>query len=325
MPVTSPALAQDQPAITVDAGIPYVADAAPSQTLDVYRPAGTAAGRVALVLVHGGGFAGGSPDDVSRQARLAAQQGWVAFNVDYRTTSWLGTTGEAWPAERDDVRASVQWVRENATAYGADPQKIVLLGFSAGGTLAALVAADSSSRVRALATWSAPTDLTTLVASGDGVPACGENVQCADFWRNPWVTNFLGCTPAECPDRFQAASPLVQAPSMPPSFVANARNEIVPLDQAEMFANALHANRIDATLHVVPGSRHAHGYTDTVWNETIPFLASAVGVPAPEPIDFGDWPLDRAWATLAIVFAVVLVAAAIVVRVVTDRRRSRAW
>ena len=79
--------------ILVDQGIPYVVGAVPQQTVDVYRRAGSAVDRPALAMVHGGGFAGGSPDDLARQAQLAAQQGWVVFNLDYRTTSVLGTDG----------------------------------------------------------------------------------------------------------------------------------------------------------------------------------------------------------------------------------------
>jgi acetyl esterase/lipase len=315
------AAGQSDAPVSVEKRIPYVPEAAANQTVDVYRQEGPETGRVALVMVHGGGFAGGSPDDLSRQARLAARQGWVTFNLDYRTTAVLGTSGEAWPAEAEDVRAGIEWVRAHAAEYGADPRKIVLLGASAGGTLAALAAAEPDGPVRAVALWSAPTDLRTLVPDATGsVPACDDNIQCVEFWRNPWVTNLIGCTPDACPDRYDAASPVVQATGLPPAYVANASNEIVPVVQPEAFADVIRAGGVEVELEILSGSRHAQTYTESVWNETIEFLANQLGVPAPEPIDFDDSPFDLGWATLAILLAIVGIIVAVVAGVTRDRR-----
>jgi len=311
--------------VSVEKRIPYVANGAPNQTVDVYRPEDSETGRVALVMVHGGGFAGGSADDLSRQARLAARQGWVVFNLDYRTTSVMGTNGEAWPAERDDVQAGVRWVRAHAADYGADPSRIVVLGASAGGTLAALAAAAPDSPVRAMALWSAPTDLRTLVPDASGVPpACDDNIQCVEFWREPWVTNLLGCTSDACPDRYHAASPVLHAPAMPATYVANASSEIVPVVQPEAFADALRASEVGVELEMLSGSRHAQTFTESVWNDTIRFLAEELGVPVPEPVDFDDSPFDLGWATLAIVLALVGIVVAVVAGVTRDRRQGLA-
>lgn len=308
--------------VTVDDGVPYVSGGSPNQTVDVYRPSDGGTGRVALVLVHGGGFAGGSPDDLDRQARLAARQGWVAFNLDYRTTATLGASGAAWPAELEDVQAGLAWVRENAETYGADPDLVAVLGASAGGTLAAL-ASGGPPRAGALALWSAPTDLATLVPDASGaVPACGTNEQCTEFWRNPWVTNLLGCRPEECPDRYTAASPVAQAATLPASFIVNARSELVPLDQARSLHEALEAVGTTAELRVLSGARHAQTYADSVWNDTTAFLATQLGVPVPDPVDFDESPFGSSWTTIAIVVASIGIVVAVVLRVVSDRRRE---
>jgi acetyl esterase/lipase len=310
--------------VEIDKHVPYVPGGTPNQSADIYRQGGGATGRPAIVLVHGGGFAGGSPDDLSRQARLAAEQGWVTFNLDYRTTSVLGTHGEAWPAELDDVRTGLAWIRTHATEYGADPQLISMLGASAGGTLAALAAAEPSFRVRALALWSAPTDLRTLVPDASGVPpACEGNAQCLELWRNPWVTNMIGCTPDVCPLRYEQASPIAHTTLLPPTFVANATDEVVPLVQAQQLESKLRDQHKPTELQVVPGARHAQTYTESVWNQTMPFLADGLGVPAPEPVDFGESPFDIGWAAVAILLALVGIVVAVVARITADRSRGR--
>ena len=310
--------------VTIDKHIPYVTGGTPNQTLDIYRQAGPADGRPVLVTVHGGGFAGGSTDDLSRPARLAANQGWVVFNIDYRATIQLGTEGQAWPTELDDVKAATGWVREHATEYGGDPNQLAMLGGSAGGTLAGLAAADPSLHVLALALWSAPTDLAPLVPDSSGVPpACGENTQCLEFWRNPWITNMFGCTPEVCPAQYDAASLVNRAKSLPPSFISNATEEIVPLDQAKRLDSAVRAAGTTTELQVVTGARHAQTYTESVWNDTMPFLAKEVGAPEPDAIHFADSPFDFGWATVAILVAVVSIVVAVVARIASDRSRGR--
>jgi acetyl esterase/lipase len=313
--------AQSGGSVAITKQIPYIPDGEPNQTLDVYRQAGTETGRPTIVLVHGGGWHGGNPEDLSRQARFAAEQGWVAFNLDYRTTISLGTDGDAWPTELLDVKAALAWVRVHASEYGADASKLAVLGSSAGGTLAALAGADPLMRVTAMALWSAPTELAPLVPDDAGIaPACGENAQCLEFWRLPWVTNFLGCQPEQCPDRYREASPLTRAGDMPPVFVANATAEIVPLSQAEALATALADADVTSELEVVPGARHATVFTDTVWNDTMPFLANAMGVPEPEPIDFEESPFGFGLASAVIVLAAVGIIVAVVARIRADRR-----
>jgi acetyl esterase/lipase len=315
--------ASESAPITVDRQVPYVTGGTPNQSLDIYRQAGPAQGRPVLVLVHGGGFAGGSTDDLSRPARLAAQQGWVAFSLDYRATIQVGTQGEAWPTELDDVKAGVRWVLAHATEFGADPGQLAMLGGSAGGTLAGLAAADAALRVRALALWSAPTELAPLVPGPDGVPpACGDNTQCLEFWRNPWITNLFGCTPEACPADYDEASLVNHADSLPASFISNGTEEIVPLEQAERLQSAVRASGTTTDYHVVAGARHAQTYTESVWNDTMPFLAREVGAPEPEPIDFGSSPVEFGWTTVVIAMAVIGIVVAVVARIVSDRRRG---
>lgn len=91
--------------------------------------------RPVLIFVHGGGFtagarrlAGDSPfyDNV---ALWAARHGFVAINIDYRLAP-----GTPWPGAAEDIGVAVRWARENAKSYGGDPQRLFLMGHSAGAT-----------------------------------------------------------------------------------------------------------------------------------------------------------------------------------------------
>jgi hypothetical protein len=155
-------------------------------------------------------------------------------------------------------------------------------------------------------------------------PACGKNTQCAEFWRNPWVTNLFGCTPEECPTKYGEASLVDRADALPASFIANATDEIVPLSQAERLEAAVRSGGTATQLDTVSGTRHAQTYLESVWNDTIAFLAEGIGVEVPEPVDFSDSLVDRGWVKVALLAAVVGVGVAVVARIRGGRSRGAA-
>jgi acetyl esterase/lipase len=102
---------------------------------DVYLPAPAAARGAATILLHGGGWRGGSRAMMKDAAALLAGRGYLAVAAEYRLT------GEApWPAQIHDVKTVIRWLRANAGRFGVHPEMITLVGFSAGGHLALLAA-----------------------------------------------------------------------------------------------------------------------------------------------------------------------------------------
>jgi hypothetical protein len=87
------------------------------------------------------------------------------------------------------------------------------------------------------------------------------------------------------------------------------------VDELEMHA-------VTTQFDDVPGALHGHTLTDLVWNDTIAFLATAIDEDVPEPIDFGESPLDQGWAAVAIVLAMIGIVVAIVARIASDRRQG---
>jgi acetyl esterase len=311
--------------VSIDRDIPYAGDTTSGRTLDVYRLAAPAEpARPAIVMVHGGGWVGGGADDMARQATLAARQGWVVFNINYRGTGTLGKSGQAWPAELDDVETAMAWVHDHAARYGAEPSRLAVLGASAGGNLVALATVDPPEWVAAVALWSAPTRLADLVPDGDGtLPACGDDRRCREFWTYPWVTEFLGCDPSSCEQTYRAASPVDQVGGRtPPTFIANSTDEIVPLAQAEDLAAAMQRADVDHHLRIVEGGDHAYEYTSEVWNEMMPFLARSLGVPVPEAIDFRAGRQLATPVLITIAIAVILLVALVAATVARRHRLS---
>lgn len=100
---------------------------------DHYRPLGVAGPRPAVVVVHGGAWTGGDPSQAAGNALHFARRGIATVSISYR----LAPT-HRFPAALDDVRRGLRHVRAHADALDVDPERIVLLGLSAGAHLAML-------------------------------------------------------------------------------------------------------------------------------------------------------------------------------------------
>lgn len=104
-------------------------------TADVFLPAATAPAPL-VICIHGGGWKGGHRNAYRHLGPLLAERGYAAFAIDYRL---VRGDRNRYPAAVDDVRSAVAYVREHAAELNADPDRIVLMGDSAGAHLASLV------------------------------------------------------------------------------------------------------------------------------------------------------------------------------------------
>lgn len=105
--------------------------------LDVFYPSSKEKSNgVAVIIVHGGGWRSGSRAQHYPLAQKLTQLGYTCFTPEYRLSA------EAlFPAGIVDIKAAVRWVRKNAKQYDIDSAKIVVIGFSAGGEIAAFIGA----------------------------------------------------------------------------------------------------------------------------------------------------------------------------------------
>ena len=96
-----------------------------------------------MVYVHGGGWKRGDKSRVGEKVEFFTGRGWVFVSVNYR----LLPEG-AHPANVNDVARALAWVHDHATDYGGDPDRLFLMGHSAGAHLAALVATSEGASPR---------------------------------------------------------------------------------------------------------------------------------------------------------------------------------
>jgi acetyl esterase/lipase len=200
---------------------------------DVYEPQGGDA-HPAVLLLHGGGWRGGDRSMVEGMGRKLAEAGFVAVGSEYRLTP------EApWPAQIEDVRTALAWIRSNAESLEVDDSKIAVLGRSAGGHLA-LLAAGTDSGVAATIGIFPPTTFYLGDRTRGGVPAralMGE------------LATAQGA---------QEASPLFYvSPEYPPTFLLHGTDDkVVPPSASMVMYEALVAARVPVELHMYAGQPH---------------------------------------------------------------------
>ena len=105
--------------------------------LDAFCPKGkTKTKRTAIIIIHGGGWRSGNRTQHYPLAQHLADLGYVCFTPEYRLS-----TKALYPAAIFDLKTAIRWVRKNVKKYDIDTTKITVLGFSAGGELAAFMGA----------------------------------------------------------------------------------------------------------------------------------------------------------------------------------------
>ena len=117
--------------------VPY--DTGARQHLDVYRPRRTTPGGVpVIVFIHGGTWQRGSKEEYRLVGDAVTRRGLVAVVISYRVYPSV-----IFPAWVDDAARAVRWVSDSIRAYGGDPKQLFVVGHSAGGHIAALLAVDA--------------------------------------------------------------------------------------------------------------------------------------------------------------------------------------
>ncbi len=222
---------------------------------DAFYPVKKAKGkRIAIIIIHGGGWRSGNRMQHYPLARHLANLGYVCFTPEYRLS-----TEALYPAAVQDLKASIRWVKEHATEYRVDTTKIVMLGFSAGGQLAALIGNtnNQSSFDAHICSYTSSSTVQAIVDI-DGTlsfvhPESGEG---DDSKKISAATNWFGVSKKDNPLLWEQASPLTWAGknSVPTLFINSSvermhagRNDYIRLLQqnniyteVKVFDNAPH-------------------------------------------------------------------------------------
>ena len=179
-----------------------------------------------------------------------AEHGYTACSINYRLAP-----KHLFPAQIDDCKSAVRWLRSHAKEFKIDPQRLGGYGYSAGGQLVALLGV--TDREDGLegpdATADSPSTRLQCVVAG-GAP-CDFRSLPADSGR---LAYWLGGTRAEKPLLYQQASPLnFVTPDDPPSFFFHGEEDrLVPFASPRSMVEQLTASRVPATLHTIPDAGH---------------------------------------------------------------------
>lgn len=179
--------------------------------LDLYVPSGEGPHPCALV-VHGGGWTGGSKEAFRPFAMQLAARGFVVATSQYRLA-----TESPFPGAVEDCKAAVRWLRANAPAYKLDASRIGAVGGSAGGHLVGMVAttSDPAQFEGSGGNATQSSALQAAVLMGAGVDQATRAKESPTPIKSQLV--FFGGTYAEKPAVYEAASPITHlSPKTPP-------------------------------------------------------------------------------------------------------------
>jgi len=231
----------------------YSRPASGALLLDLYLPEKPAGQPLPVVMwIHGGGWKNGSKENCPLTWLVA--DGYAVVSLGYRL-SWLAK----WPAQIEDARAAIRWLRTNAGKFGLDPQRIAVSGGSSGGNLASIVGTRElpagetvSSRVGAVIDFYGSSDMLTMPVNTPGSDKSEADLALSNGAR------LLGATPRHRPDLVWQVSPLYNiSPDDPPFLIIHGdKDPQVPLDQSERLHAKLKATGVPSELIVLPGAGH---------------------------------------------------------------------
>lgn len=242
-----------------------------AQKLDLYLPEGRGP-FPAVLIIHGGAFMfGDKADDISQAGTdplLAA--GYAVANVNYRLS------GEAKaPAQVQDAKTAVRWLRGHAREFNLNPDKIGAWGSSAGANIAALLGtsggaaalegaelgwADESSRIQAVVDWFGPTDFLKM---DDQLRASGlHSPEPHDAPFSP-ESLLIGAPIQTRPDLAASLNPITYVSPDAAAFLMQhgTADSVVPCQQSQLLYDALlpavGPDRVE--LDLLQGARHGGG------------------------------------------------------------------
>jgi acetyl esterase/lipase len=223
--------------------------------LDIMVPKDDKGPYPAVMVIHGGAWRAGNKKDCRLIMPDLVRRGYAAISPQYRFCP-----KETFPAQVQDVKDAVRWVKSHSKEYNIDPDRVGAMGFSAGGHLAMMLgltspadglerntgAAGPDSRVKAVVNFFGPTDL-----GASDIPAVSV----------PLVKDFLGAAAKDRPELAAKASPLtyVTKDDAPVLTFQGTKDPLVPPTQAIKLAEAMTAAGVPGRVELLVGASHGWG------------------------------------------------------------------
>lgn len=267
---------------TVHRDLAYLTNGHLRQKLDLYLPK-EGKNLPLIINIHGGAFRGGSKEMGVPLDYLA--RGCAVASINYRLSQ-----DAVFPAQIEDCKAAVRWLRANAARYNLDPEHFAAWGSSAGGYLAAMLGTAGdvkefevgenlgvSSRVQAVVDYFGPTDF--LQMDAHRLPS-GEVHDSA----NSPESQLIGGQVQENKEKAARANPISYVTkNTPPFLICHGDSDpLVPRHQSELLEAALKKAGIPVTFYTVKGAGHGRFNDPKVAALTREFLAKHLKPAKPE-------------------------------------------
>jgi acetyl esterase/lipase len=257
--------------------VQYAAPGGVALFADLYLPRGHGSSLPVIVWVHGGGWRFGDRKLGPDLSRFFAGSGFAMAAIDYRLTDQA-----LFPAQVEDLKTAIRWLRSIAPAHGLDGGRIGLLGSSAGGHLSALAAlapptvfqpatapyGDQPSSVQAVVDAYGPSDFLEIDAHRCPEGTVSDDPETLLLPRgmnrsaapDSFESLLLGAAIESCPERVREANPATYAAAGAPPFLLlhGLSDTTVPVHQSELLYEALARHDNDVSLCLV--ERLGHGF-----------------------------------------------------------------
>ena len=239
--------------------VPYANDTLRKHLLDIYVPGNANFNTPVVVWVHGGAWMMNDKyadmGYMKNTIRSFLEKGYALASIDYRHS-----TTAKFPAQIQDCYEALEFLHVNAGKYKMDKKRIALIGFSAGGHLASLLALSNNNnitefypdkkkthfQIKAMIDFYGPSDFMVMTAPGD-----------PNMTGDP-ISTLLGAAPIKRPDISKLASPVTYVDKNDPPFfiVHGEKDESVPYQQSVLLQSYLNVAGVQNELTIVKDAPH---------------------------------------------------------------------
>ena len=220
----------------------------------------------AVVMIHGGGWRSGNKNQMQALANEIASKGYSCFSIEYRLS-----LEAKYPEGIYDVKNAIKFIKDNASKFNVDPDKIAILGCSSGGQMAALIGTtNEDSSFEDSKNKSKSSSKVNAIINIDGVlafkhPESSEG-EMASFW--------LGGTYEKKPENWKNASALNHTnKNTPPILFINSSIDRFHAGRDDMIA-ILKQNKIYSEVKTIQNSPHSFWFFQPWFDETVNYTTS---------------------------------------------------
>lgn len=234
-----------------DHNLPYGQDT--NQIGELRLPAGPGPHPI-VVLVHGGCWMPQAARYLAAMGNELTKDGIASWNIEYRR---IGQPGGGWPGTYLDVGRAIDHLRELASPYKLDLNRVVVLGHSAGGHLAMWAGTRQRIDAKSPLFIARPLPIRGVINLAGTIDMTANIAHMEEKCRGPVVTDLLGGPPGAVPDRYKQASASAALPlGLAQILIWGEHEDYVPQPLAEQYVSAAKQAGDRARLVLVPAAGH---------------------------------------------------------------------